>query len=217
MSKTAPSAPRPRSRRGEGERLRDEILIAAEGLLMETASEDAVSIRAVANAVGVTPPSIYRHFADKDMLLLEVCRHSFTEFTKAMEQALDDGADAEEQMAAMARAYVRYARDFPEHYRLMFMARFELSAQAYAEEMVTDGSSFELLLRISQQLIDEGRVRPDIAARGAVHVGLLTWAPVHGLASLLVAKPGMVWGDVAALEADLIAGTLRGITVPRDG
>ena len=39
---------RPRSRRGEGERLRDEIIAAADELLVETASEDAVSIRAVA-------------------------------------------------------------------------------------------------------------------------------------------------------------------------
>lgn len=214
MRKTTPTAPRPRSRRGEGERLREEILLAAEGLLMETASEDAVSIRAVAQAVGVTPPSIYRHFADKDMLLLEVCRHSFTRFAAAMEEALGAGTSAEDQMAALAGAYLRYARDYPEHYRLMFMARFELSAQAYAEEMVADGSAFELLLRIAQQLIDEGRVRPEIAARGPVHVGVLFWAPVHGLASLLVAKPGMLWGDVAALEHDLVAATIRAITVP---
>src|SRR5690554_5697959 len=86
MSAT-PTTPRPRARRGEGDRLRTEILEAAEGLLMETASEDAVSIRAVAQAVGVSPPSIYRHFADKDMLLLEVCRHSFNRFAEAMDEA----------------------------------------------------------------------------------------------------------------------------------
>ena len=32
-----------------------------------------------------------------------------------------------------------YAREYPEHYRMMFMARYELSAQQYAEEMVADG------------------------------------------------------------------------------
>ena len=40
-------------------------------LLIETADESAVSIRAIADAVGVTAPSIYRHFADKDTL---ICR-----------------------------------------------------------------------------------------------------------------------------------------------
>jgi AcrR family transcriptional regulator len=203
-------AVRPRARRGEGDRLREEILAAAEALLVETASEDAVSIRAVAQAVGVSPPSIYRHFADKDMLLLEVCRHSFTHFNAALEQALGAG-DVAEQMLELGHAYIRYAREFPEHYRIMFMARFELSAQAYAEEMVAADSSFGLLLRVSQELIDSGRVRPEVAERGALHVGILFWSSVHGLASLLVAKPGLPWPDPAALEDDLLAAILRGI------
>lgn len=216
MRRSAATA-RPRSRRGEGERLREEILAAAEALLVETASEDAVSIRAVAQAVGVTPPSIYRHFADKDMLLLEVCRQSFTHFGAALDEALAVDAPVEQRMLQLGHAYLRYAREYPEHYRIMFMARFELSAQAYAEEMVSDGSSFGLLLRISQEMIDSGRVRPEIAERGAFHVGILFWSAVHGLASLLVAKPGLPWPDVDAIEDDVIAGVLRGFLLPDDG
>jgi AcrR family transcriptional regulator len=60
---------RPRLPRGEGRRLRGEIMAAAERLLIDTGSQEAVSIRAVADAVGVTPPSIYRHFADKSELI----------------------------------------------------------------------------------------------------------------------------------------------------
>lgn len=213
MGRGSPTV-RPRSRRGEGERLREEILLAAEALLVETASEDAVSIRAVAQAVGVSPPSIYRHFADKDMLLLEVCRHSFTHFGAALEEAFDPGAPAEVKMAELAHAYIRYAREFPEHYRIMFMARFELSAQAYAEEMVSAGSSFNLLLQLSQELVDSGRVRPEIAERGALHLGIVLWSSVHGLASLLVAKPGLPWPDQAALESDLVDSVIRGVLVP---
>jgi AcrR family transcriptional regulator len=55
---------RRRARRGEGEKLREEILEAAERLLLQTGSEEMVQVRAVAEAVGVTPPSIYLHFAD---------------------------------------------------------------------------------------------------------------------------------------------------------
>ncbi len=73
----APAAPasagrRARSRKGEGRRLREEILDATEALLLETGAAEQVSIRAVADAVGVTPPSIYRHFPDKDTLIYEV-------------------------------------------------------------------------------------------------------------------------------------------------
>ena len=72
MTSTAVKKPRRRASRGAGEQLRGEIVTAAKQLLADSASADAVSIRAVADAVGVTPPSIYLHFADKDALLAAV-------------------------------------------------------------------------------------------------------------------------------------------------
>ncbi len=70
---------RSRSRRGQGEQLRDEILAAAERILIETNDQAALSIRAIAAAVGVTPPSIYLHFADRNDLVFAVCeRHGDT-------------------------------------------------------------------------------------------------------------------------------------------
>jgi AcrR family transcriptional regulator len=55
---------RTRSARGSGTDLRAEIIAATRRLMSETGHADAVTIRAVARAVGVTAPSIYRHFAD---------------------------------------------------------------------------------------------------------------------------------------------------------
>ena len=46
-------------------------------------------------------------------------------------------------------------------------------------------------------------LRPEVAARGALHVGILFWSTVHGLASLFVAKPGLPWPDQDAI-ADVI-------------
>jgi len=82
---SSPAAVRTRARRGEGDLLRDEILTAAERLLVETGNEDSVSIRAIAEAVGVTPPSIYLHFPDKETLLFAVCERQFAIFREALE------------------------------------------------------------------------------------------------------------------------------------
>src|SRR5437899_5757868 len=81
------AARRRRAPRGQGERLREEILAAAERLLIQTGDVEAVSIRAVADAVGVTPPSIYLHFADKNELLWAVCERHFTVLDQVMERA----------------------------------------------------------------------------------------------------------------------------------
>lgn len=201
---------RRRHRRGEGDKLRDEIIAAAQDLLVETASEDAVSIRAVADRVGVTPPSIYRHFEDKDRLLLEVCNANFESFTRALASA-EPEPDPVERLRQLGRDYIHYAQQYPEHYRMMFMARYELTAQQYAEEMVAAGSSFTFLLEAMESTIESGVVRPEIAARGPFHLGILFWGVVHGLASLMVAKPGLPWPDRDRLIEDMLELSLRGI------
>jgi AcrR family transcriptional regulator len=72
MTAARPSAvpARPRARRGEGDKLRDHLLTATERLMIESGGADTVSIRAIADAVGVTPPSIYLHFPDKEALIV---------------------------------------------------------------------------------------------------------------------------------------------------
>src|ERR687893_1922283 len=90
-------ATRRRAKRGQGELLRADILAAAERLLIQTGDEGAVSIRAIADAAGVTPPSIYLHFADKTELLAAVCEVRFQDFDRYLEEAtigIDDPLDA---------------------------------------------------------------------------------------------------------------------------
>ena len=99
-------ARRPRARRGEGDRLRAEILAAAGRLLAERGDENAVSIRMIADAVGVTPPSIYLHFPDKDTLIEAVCEERFKAFDDALEAAAAAAPDDHlEAMRARGRAY----------------------------------------------------------------------------------------------------------------
>jgi AcrR family transcriptional regulator len=91
-------ARRSRSRRGQGEQLRDEILAAAERILIETNDQTALSIRAIAAAVGVTPPSIYLHFADRNDLVFAVCERHALHLEQAMASAAEGIADPWERI-----------------------------------------------------------------------------------------------------------------------
>jgi AcrR family transcriptional regulator len=182
---------RPRARKGEGELLREEILEAAEALLLETASEDAVSIRAVAQAVGVTAPSIYRHFPDKTHLLFEVCARQFELLDEVLEAAVSGIDDPLEAMAARGRAYVRFGVEHPEHYRIMFMGSTQ-ATPAQWQDIVGTGS-FANLIRGIERLRDADLLPPEIDTyTTALHV----WANIHGLTSLLVTKPGIEWPEL---------------------
>ena len=203
---------RRRSPRGQGEQLHAQILAVAAELLAESGREDDVSIRAVADRVGVTPPSIYLHFADKDALLDAVCVEAFTDLHESMAAA---GAGAQDDvvaaLAAQGRAYIAFARSRPEHYRLMFMRRpgHDLEMPTEAEVSAVAGLSTVIdTLRIAQQ---QGILARD---DDPVRVALTLWSAVHGMAALLIAKPHFPWGDTDELIGRVVAMTLYGV-VPR--
>ena len=80
------AAGRARNPRGEGGRLRADIVAAAHALLDE-AGEDAVTLRAVARRVGISAPSIYAHFADRQAILLAVATDAFAELAASLGDA----------------------------------------------------------------------------------------------------------------------------------
>jgi len=188
---------RPRARKGEGDRLREEILEAAEAILLDTASEEAVSIRAVARSVGVTAPSIYRHFPDKTHLLFEVCARQFELLDEVIEEAVQGIEDPLEAMAARGRAYVRFGVEHPEHYRIMFMGSVQTTPEQW-QDIVRTGSFANLIVGI-ERLRDADLLPPDIDTyETALHV----WANIHGLTSLLITKPGIAWPELEGFVED---------------
>ena len=194
------SPARPRSRKGEGDRLREEILEAAEDLLLETGSEDAVSIRAVADRVGVTPPSIYRHFDDKGTLLFDVCDRQFARFHEYLDAKRSGHADPVEAVKAIGRAYVEFGLTYPEHYRIMFMGRSDHTPEQYEDHVLADQASFMALVAAVQDCVDAGRLEGD-----AFEAATIMWTGVHGVTSLLIAKPNFPWPPVEELVERTLA------------
>lgn len=201
---------RTRARKGDGDRLREEILVAAERLLLETGSEEAVSIRAVAKAVGVTAPSIYRHFEDKTDLLFEVCARQFAAFDAALITAVEGIADPVEATYACGRAYVRFGMEHPEHYRIMFMLPDRATPEKWDDVMAT--GSFAVLTDRIGQLIDLGLL-PE--GTNSFEMALHVWANIHGLTSLLVARPTLPWPELDTFIDDHLAMCLGGAIAPR--
>ena len=203
---------RPRLPKGEGRQLRDEILATTEALLLETGSVQAVSVRAVAEAVGVTPPSIYRHFADKAELIFEVCARHFAALEAYLIDACAEVEDPVDQLVALGRAYIEFGLANPEPYRIMFMTRPDVAPALYQGRAMESSAALEHLVGCVQACIDAGRLRPELTDPYRVAIGL--WARVHGLTSLRVSKPDMEWPDDPEFLAEYADMCLRGIVRP---
>src|SRR4051812_5169829 len=110
---------RPRNRRGEGERLRDEIIDAAQALIDESSDPTAVTLRAIARRAGISAPSIYPHFADIQAILDAVLERSFAELDGAVAQAMTDVVAPDARLIAGCLAYVRFGWEHRARYRFM--------------------------------------------------------------------------------------------------
>ena len=198
---------RARARRGEGSRLREEILAAATRLLVETGDEEAVSIRAVAEAVGVTPPSIYLHFADKTELIFAVCEEQFRQLDAEMAAAAAGAADPLEALRRRGQAYVRFGLRNAEAYRVLFMYKDHVP-EDFDRETMARSETFNHLVDSVQRCLDAGVFKPGDPLQ--ISIGL--WVLVHGITSLLLAAPGFPWpAEPAELVDRLIADHLQGL------
>ncbi len=190
----ATGSTRPRARRGEGDQLRQEIVDAAERLLIETGDERSVSIRAIASAVGVSPPAVYLHFPDKESLILEVCSKQFEIFDAELEAAAAQATDPVDELTRRSRAYVEFGLGHREAYRIMFMTHPSVEQQTRA---VVDAGrrAFQHLVDAIQRGIDAGVFREVDPVEAAI--GL--WSGVHGVTSLLITLASFPWPDVETM------------------
>ncbi|HYZ90791.1 MAG TPA: TetR/AcrR family transcriptional regulator [Actinomycetota bacterium] len=186
---------RTRARRGEGEKLREEILEATERLLIRDGSVEAVSIRDIAEAVGCTPPSIYMHFEDKDALVFAVCERIFASLESVARAAREGIADPVEAVRACGRAYVRFGLEHPEQYRIMFMSRTQDSLSALMYARLRRASGFDLVVEAAQRCVDAGM----FPREDAFFLACGLWSSVHGITSLMIAKPWFPWPDAERL------------------
>ncbi len=194
---------RRRAPRGSGDLLRDEILDAATALLLDIGHAKAVSIRSVAERVGVTPPSIYLHFQDKDALLDAVCARYFEKLDDEMQRVSAMQSDTAEVLRAQGLAYVRFATENPELYRIATMSEWKSGSNVDA---ALASSAFEHMCASVTVLMGEGI----LPAGDASDIALELWSAAHGVAALLIAKPHLPFGDAEAFTDRVLRAVFSG-------
>ena len=180
---------RQRATRGSGEQLRAEIVEATTELLLEVGHAKAVSIRAVAQRVGVTSPSIYLHFADKDALLDAVCARYFERLDQVMQQVVSDQPTNIDRLRAQGLAYVSFAMRNPELYRIAMMGEGRPGSDV---DLTLNSSAFVHMRESVEALMAEGVYPPGDATIPALDL----WTVVHGVVTQLISRPYLPFGDV---------------------
>jgi AcrR family transcriptional regulator len=129
---------------------------------------------------GVSPAAPYRHFRDRDELLIDVARRGFDQFESVLARAWDAGRpDAFAALDRIGKAYLQFARSEPAYYSAMFEAGIPLEA---SQELRDAGERvFAVIRSAAEPLVAQ---IPAAQRPPAFMVGLHVWSLAHGIASL---------------------------------
>lgn len=192
-----------RGRRLKGAGRRDEILNAASALYI-IFGPSKTTTRQIAQAVGISQPSLYAHFPTKEALSHALAARAFSFLEARMDRVERLGLTPYERLNALITGYIGFALEESGAYKIAFMLDLALDHEQIASlQRVTGLSSFHIFASKIAELQDEAFVRSgptDIIAQSI-------WAAMHGLCALLLARPQFPWAkheDLIALHTDLI-------------
>jgi AcrR family transcriptional regulator len=187
-SADAREAQRPRRPRGA---VRDG-LVAAGIELARTGGPDAVVLREATRAVGVVPNAAYRHFADRDELLAEVCTAAMQELADRMAAGVarvrgkrGDPAAARRRLRAIGTAYLEFAREEPGLFATAFAVPRRHGYGAADGGTTEERTPLDHLRAGLDELVEAGVL--DRRHRDGLEFPI--WSLVHGLAVLVGQGP----------------------------
>ena len=190
-----------------------EALVRAAQELIAKKGPAGFTFAEAARFAGVSPAAPYRHFRDRDELLVDVARRGFDLFETALARAWGGGRpNAFAAFERLGKAYLRFAREEPAYYSAMFETG--LSLESSPELRAAGERAFAVLRAATEQLIAAmpAQNRPPVLMM-ALHL----WALSHGIASLFGRGDGAQRAAPIAPEELLEAAMLiylRGLGLP---
>ncbi len=188
------STERTRNPRGQGDRLRADLLDAASELLAEHGSIDKVSLRAVAARAGVSPTAVYRHFDDHLALMRAAIDHCWREFTSALSVDPVTEPDPFERFTIMGQRYVEFATAEPGMYRVIFSNDLPVEERKGETAM----AAFGLLVDVVAEMLNANS-----DGRDAFFVSTQVHTWIHGMVDLCTHHPDLPFPTVDELVAHL--------------
>jgi len=177
----ASARPRQRNPRGEGNRLRSEIVEAT--IRLVDAGIERLTLRAIAREAGITGPSIYDHFPDVKSIRNEVIRSCYEDLVARIHQAQQGVADPVGRLEATCLSYTSYGADFPHRYALLFRAERD------QDEKLAVGQIGAAALQTLVDGIASCREAGRSTSSDPYDDALAVWTAIHGLTTLRSSRP----------------------------
>ncbi len=181
-------------------------LIAAATELVAKDGAAGFSLREAARKVGVDVAACYRHFRDRQDLLVAIAQIGFADLAVRFAREAAKHANAHDRLVALGRSYLSFALARPAEFRVMFGDSGLHSRDQRLRLPEVQRSAYEQLEDAATAWVKSKRAKID-----AVRLSLALWATAHGV-TRLVLDGAVPLSEAAAqsLLADLVDATLDG-------
>ena len=167
---------------------------------------EGISLRGLAADLSCSRTTPYRYFKNKADILAALRQREYGRIADALEVALAQEPDTNKQLAALFRAYLQFAIQYPDSYRVMYNVAQPDSAQ-YTELEAEILRSAQPMRQVVNTLVEAGTMFGDPA-----NVFYVLWAGIHGLISLKLANLIGHKHDFEELAAVMTRSLIRGVS-----
>ncbi len=170
-------------------------LIDAASIRLEKFGIEGLSLRKLAEDVGVSRTAPYHHFKDKNALLSAIAARGFEQWHKIAVSIFEDNVlPAEQRFKQFIYAYIRFATEQPQIYELMFGQT--LWGKGKATEPLRDVAypSFQYQVKMTRLWQESGLLPED---QEALRLAQVTWGTLHGIARLIIDG---IYADASHIE-----------------
>jgi AcrR family transcriptional regulator len=164
-------------------------ILAAAAALLESGGPEAVTLRSVGTAAGVSRSAAYRHFEDKAELLRALAARTLTELAARIRHAGGDPSPLHGSCAA----YLSHALEQPHHYQLIF-GDAPIAEPGRDLESAADDAMLAL-----REATERAQAEGELGTGPARELATIVWVLLHGLAQLQITRhlhePRTIDGD----------------------
>jgi AcrR family transcriptional regulator len=171
---------------------------------------EALSLRAVARRVGVSPTATYNHFRDKASLLGAAAEVGVRELDRQLREAAGGVRGPGERLEAIGLAYVMFAIAHPTHFRLLGAP--ELGDKNAQPELL---GAYEAAYGVLLDAVKECQAAGVVRTGEPRTLALAAWCTVHGAAWLIVDGQVCVAGIASkpeSLARDVVRALFKGLS-----
>lgn len=163
--------------------LKETLVDAYLHLLLKMPPEE-ISLRKLANHVGVSFTAVYNHFADKNALKIEVRIQLLHHFANYLDKSCEDISDPKANFILLGKTYFRYSQEFPDYFRIIFQQPVPVDAPP--AELITAGMRAEARVRqAATQLLEHHHI--SVTKHNEGLCSFACWALAHGVTTLALA------------------------------